>query len=49
MTDLLDILYRALSVPITIWGYTFDMFGVWVFCAIASLIVWFLNNFRGGE
>lgn len=48
MTDLLSALYEALSADLTIWGHTFNMFSVWVFSAIAGLVLWFINSFRGG-
>lgn len=47
MTTLLDGLYCALSADLTIWGHTFNMFSVWVFSAVAGLVVWFINFFRG--
>ena len=47
MTSLLDGLYGALSADLTIWGHTFNMFSVWVFSAVAGLVVWFINFFRG--
>lgn len=47
MTTLLDGLYGALSADLTIWGHTFNMFSVWVFSAVAGLVVWFINFFRG--
>ncbi len=47
MSSLLDGLYGALSADLTIWGHTFNMFSVWVFSAVAGLVVWFINFFRG--
>ncbi len=49
MNDLLEMLTAALSANITIWGYTFNLMGVWVFSALAGLVAWFINNFRGGD
>lgn len=46
-SSLLASLYSALSAPLTVWGYTFNLFSVWVFAALACFVVWFINNFRG--
>lgn len=47
MTALLNGLLNALSADLTIWGHTFNMLSVWIFSAIAGLVCWFINNFRG--
>lgn len=47
MKFLLDALLNALSADLTIWGHTFNMLSVWIFSAIAGLVVWFINYFRG--
>lgn len=47
MKVLLDGLFNALSADLTIWGHTFNMLSVWVFSAVAGLVVWFINHFRG--
>lgn len=47
-SGLLDGLYGALTADLTIWGHTFNMLSVWVFSAVAGLVVWFINSFRGG-
>lgn len=49
MTDLLKGLYAALTADMTIWGHTFNMLSVWVFSAIAGLVIWFINCFRGDK
>lgn len=49
MTDLLNGLYTALTADMTIWGHTFNMLSVWVFSAIAALVIWFINGFRGDK
>lgn len=49
MTDLLNGLYTALTADMTIWGHTFNMLSVWVFSALAGLVIWFINGFRGDK
>lgn len=47
--SMLSLLQAALSVKISLWGYTFNLMSVWVFSALAGLVAWFINNFRGGD
>jgi hypothetical protein len=46
---MLSLLSKALSAKISLWGYSFNLMSVWVFSALAGLVAWFINNFRGGD
>lgn len=47
--SMLSLLQSALSVNISLWGFSFNLMSVWVFSALAGLVAWFINNFRGGD
>ena len=46
---LLDFARKCLSVPLTVWGFTFSIWSVIIFSLFTSIIFWFIGEIISGR
>lgn len=47
--ELLDMIYAAMQPTFQVFGVTVNLWSLFVFSVIFSVIAWFINNFFRGE
>lgn len=47
--DLLDLIYSAMQPTFSVFGVEVNLWSLFVFSVIFSVIAWFINNFFRGE
>lgn len=45
LTDLIQLIYQAMQPTMTVWGFTFNMWQVFVFSIMAGVFVWIWRTF----
>lgn len=46
---LLDLIYAAMQPTFTVFGVTVNLWSLFVFSVIFSVLAWFIKNFFGGD
>lgn len=49
LTTILNLLYQAMNVPFTVFGFEFSLWSFFVFSVVMSVIVFFIRKFFGGD
>ena len=45
--ELMDLVFKAMQPTFTVFGVTLNLYSLFVFSVVISVIIWFLNNFTG--
>lgn len=49
LSTILNLIYQAMTVNFTVFGFTINLFSFFVFSVVMSVIAWFVRNFFGGD
>lgn len=48
-SDLLNLIYQAMQPKFTVFGVELNLWSLFVFSVIFSVIAWFIHHFYGGD
>lgn len=49
LQTLFNLIYQAMTVNFTVFGFTINLFSFFVFSVVMSVIAWFIRRFFGGD
>lgn len=49
LQNLFNLIYQAMTVNFTVFGFTINLFSFFVFSVVMSVIAWFIRKFLGGD
>lgn len=49
LTTIFSLIYQAMTVNFTVFGFTINLYSFFVFSVVMSVIAWFIRRFFGGD